>query len=62
MGLIGWLLNPDYGGCLVPQLVQLIIFPLKGSEDVDNNVAIVEEEPSGIYGPLAMVGYNGCLL
>ena len=56
MGLIGWLLNPDYGGCLAPQLVQLIIFPLKESEDVDNNVAIVKKEPSGIYSPLVMVG------
>jgi hypothetical protein len=41
-------LNPDYRGSLAPQPVKLVILPLKGGKNMDNNIAKIKKEPAGV--------------
>ena len=50
--------NPDYRRGFAPQLLQLIVFPLWGGEDMDNNVTEIEKQPAGVNSPLTAIGGN----
>jgi hypothetical protein len=48
-------LNPQHGGSLAPELVKLVELPLEGGKDMDYSVAVVEQEPAGVYRPFVVV-------
>ena len=41
---------------LAPEPVQVVVFPLLGAEDVNDDIAVVEQQPAGVYGALAVIG------
>ncbi len=48
-------MNPDKRFSFVPKLVELIVIALLDAEDVNDNVAIIEQEPAGIQRPLVVM-------
>jgi hypothetical protein len=44
----------DFGASIFPKLVQLVIVPFEGTENVDYDIHVVEEDPSGLGGTLLM--------
>jgi hypothetical protein len=40
----------------VPELVQLIKIAFFGAENVDDNVAVVQQQPAGVHGALVVMG------
>ena len=50
--------NPDHWRGFAPQLLQLIVFPLLGGEDMDNNLTEIEEHPARVNTPLTVISGN----
>ena len=40
---------------IAPQFLKLIIITLCGSENMDNNIPEIQEQPSALYGALVVV-------
>ncbi len=47
---------------MAPQAVKVVVLPFGSSKDVDNNHAVVEEEPAGIYRTFDMAGQHAFFL
>jgi hypothetical protein len=45
----------------VPEPVQVIEIAFFGAEDVDDNVAVIQQEPAGIHGTLVVMGKDPLL-
>lgn len=50
--------NPDYRRGFAPQLFQLIVSPLLGGEDMDDNLTEIEEHPARVNAPLTAMSGN----
>ena len=50
------LLDSDYRFGFAPEFIELIVVPLGLAEGVDDDVAIVEDQPARAWGTLAVRG------
>ena len=51
-------MNLEQGDRLAPELLQLVVIPLEGRQNMDNNVAKIDEQPPRVYRPLVVVGQD----
>ena len=56
-----WLLNPEHRRGFVPELVEIIEFTLGGTEDVHDNIAVIEQQPPGVEAALAVIRQDAFL-
>ena len=61
-GLFPDLLNPDQGRSLPPQLVKLVVLPLKRRENVDNDITKIKKEPTRAHRTFVVVRLDPLLL
>jgi hypothetical protein len=48
--LVQGLGNSDFSASVFPELLQLVIVPCSGPENVDNDSTVIEEDPAGVAG------------
>lgn len=60
--LHGDLLNPQDSFCFAPELVELIVIAFRRTENVHDNVAIVQQHPAGVQRSLAVMGQDALFL
>ena len=51
-----WLVFDCLSGCITPQAVKAVMFPHILSEDVNHNIAVVDENPDGSFRPFSAQG------
>ncbi len=49
-------MNSQYSNGFIPETVEVIVIALPGVEDVNDDVAVIQQEPAGIQRALAVMG------